>query len=180
MSFYKWRRIFTSLYDKVAPDYTQLGLLIAAYVKKGALIKSYRYSHALITPRFTMWKQIDLYLHLRFLYLLRITAHHNKCVNLYLGNVKIYLIRILCQSTAHRCVKTATIRCVFKIYNVTRFAAAKHIRLKIASYLILAWSTKKRCSSVPPLDSFRNRKSAHIEPLKFPAFLGIGIELGFG
>ena len=30
------------------------GPISSAYVKKGALIKSYRYSHALITPRFTM------------------------------------------------------------------------------------------------------------------------------
>ena len=55
------------------------------------------------------------------------------CVNLYLGNVKIYLIRILCQSTAHRCVKTATIRCVFKIYNVTRF---KILCASISGYII--------------------------------------------
>ena len=34
----------------------------------------------------------------------------------------IYLIRILCQSTAKRCVQTASTRCVFKIYNVTRLA----------------------------------------------------------
>ena len=110
-----------------------------AYVKKGALIKSYRYSHALITPRFTMWKQIDLYLHLRFLYLLRITAHHNKCVNLYLVNVKIYLIRILCQSTAHRCVKTATIRCVFKIYNVTRFTCAMMKKISLITEFTTTW-----------------------------------------
>jgi hypothetical protein len=40
--------------------------------------------------------------------------------NLYLILVKIYLIRILCESTAQRCVKTASTRCVFKIYNLTR------------------------------------------------------------
>ena len=84
-------------------------------LKFGALIKSYRYSHALITPRFTMWKQIDFYLHLRLI--------QSKCVNLYLGNVKIALseIRIL-PSSSLRCVKTARIRCVFKIYHVTRFS----------------------------------------------------------
>ena len=88
-------------------------------LKFGALIKSYRYSHALITPRFTMWKQIDFYLHLRLI--------QSKCVNLYLGNVKIALseIRIL-PSSSLRCVKTARIRCVFKIYHVTRFSITRN------------------------------------------------------
>ena len=43
-------------------------------------------------------------------------------VNLYLVVWQIYLIRFLCQSTAQRCVQTASTRCVFKIYNVTRLA----------------------------------------------------------
>ena len=88
-------------------------------LKKGALIKSYRYSHALITPGFTHTHQTHPHTHLRTSPSSHIPI--NKCVNLYLGNVKIYLIRILCAASSSRCVLTATIRCVFKTSNVTRF-----------------------------------------------------------
>ena len=90
-----------------------------AYVKKGALIKSYRYSHALITPRPLTLKPTHLHTHLSTKHISHIPI--NKCVNLYLGNVKIYLIRIQCRTSSSRCVLTATIRCVFKTSNVTRF-----------------------------------------------------------
>ena len=104
-------------------------------LKFGALIKSYRYSHALITPRFTMWKQIDFYLHLR---LINIQSFY-KCVNLYLGNVKIALseiVRRILPSSSLRCVKTARIRCVFKIYHVTRFTKTQRIILLVGLLLI--------------------------------------------
>ena len=75
----------------------------------------------LILAGFKMWKQSYSYsatdnsLYSRgLLYWIQL--------NLYLVASNIYLIRILCQSTAKRCVQTASTRCVFKIYNVTRLA----------------------------------------------------------
>ena len=79
-------------------------------MKKGAQIKSYLISHALILAGFKMWKLKLCTKSLNLLY-----WHY---VNLFYGIVK---IRFLCQSTAFRCVFTASTRCVFKIYNVTRF-----------------------------------------------------------
>lgn len=85
-------------------------------LKKGPQIKSYLISHPYILAGFKMWKHLNLsYAQVKTLRIL-----YCKCVNLYLVLVKIYLIRILCQSTATRCLKTASTRCVLKIYNVTR------------------------------------------------------------
>jgi len=82
-------------------------------IRKGVGIKSYLISYALIWSGFKMWKQIDLYI---FCVETRIT--YCKCVSLYKVYRSIYLIRILC--VVKRCVKTASTRCVFKIYNLTR------------------------------------------------------------
>ena len=91
-------------------------------MKKGATIKSYLIKMALILAGFKMWKQSKTcptfdYQIQYFKSLLYCTF-----VNLYLVVWQIYLIRFLCQSTAQRCVQTASTRCVFKIYNVTRLA----------------------------------------------------------
>ena len=93
------------------------------FLKKGAQIKSYLISHALMKAGFKMWN-----------YQLKIcTTTYNEgllywhYVNLFYGIVKIYLIRILCQSTAGICVFTASTRCVFKIYNVTRLKCCAQI-----------------------------------------------------
>ena len=87
-------------------------------LKKGAQIKSYLISHALITAGFKMWKQIHLYTH----QVSRPRILYSKCLNLYLLFLKIYLMdyRIKSFIKARRCVETARRRCVFKIYNVTR------------------------------------------------------------
>ena len=88
-------------------------------LKKGAQIKSYLISHALITAGFKIWKEIHLYtdqrLTLRILYC--------KCLNLYLVFVKIYLIRIKCLTGGGvilLCIQTARRRCVLKIYWLSR------------------------------------------------------------
>ena len=90
--------------------------LCNSQLKKGAPIKSYLISHAYITPGARCTKHENLsYGGLKTLGIL-----YCKCVNLYLLNVHLDLIRILCQSRPSRCLKTASARCVFKIYNVTR------------------------------------------------------------
>ena len=86
-------------------------------LKKGAQIKSYLISHALMTAGFKIWKEIHLYtdqrLTLRILYC--------KCLNLYLVFVKIYLIRIKCLGgRCCGCIQTASRRCVLKIYWLSR------------------------------------------------------------
>ena len=78
-------------------------------LRKGALIKSYLISIALITAGFKMFQQIDLYM--------LPTINTQKCVSLYFVYVKISLVH----SSSTRCVLSSSTRCVFKIYNVTRF-----------------------------------------------------------
>lgn len=80
--------------------------------RKGAQIKSYLISIALITAGFKMYQQIDLYM------LPTINkALTMKCVSLYFVYVKISLVH----QASTRCVLSSSTRCVFKIYNVTRF-----------------------------------------------------------
>jgi hypothetical protein len=85
-------------------------------------IKSYLIKMALILAGFKMWKQSKT--NPTFDYQIQYFKSLLYCtfVNLYLVVWQIYLIRFLCQSTAQRCVQTASTRCVFKIYNVTRLA----------------------------------------------------------
>jgi len=78
-------------------------------LRKGAQIKSYLISIALITAGFKMLQQIDLYM--------LPTINTMKCVSLYFVYVKISLVH----SSVTRCVLSSSPRCVFKIYNVTRF-----------------------------------------------------------
>ena len=76
--------------------------------RKGAQIKSYLISIALITAGFKMYQQIDLYM---------LPTINMKCVSLYYFCVKISLVH----QASTRCVLSSSTRCVFKIYNVTRF-----------------------------------------------------------
>jgi hypothetical protein len=99
-------------------------------MKKGVQIKSYLISHGLIRAGFKMWKQIDLYFHHKY----SLGSHilYWKCVNLYLLKVKQNLITILspAQSTL-RCVKTASTRCVFKIYSDRTFRSKVGLKVKL-------------------------------------------------
>lgn len=86
-------------------------------LKKGAQIKSYLISHANITAGFKIWKEIHLYTDQR----LTLNILYCKCLNLYLVFVKIYLIRIKCLGgICCGCIQTASRRCVFKIYSLSR------------------------------------------------------------
>ena len=86
-------------------------------LKKGAQIKSYLTSHALMTAGFKIWKEIHLYTHQR----LTLRILYCKCLNLYLVFVKIYLIRIKCLGGGcSGCIQTASRRCVLKIYWLSR------------------------------------------------------------
>ena len=101
---------------------SHLALQVDRKMKKGATIKSYLIKMALILAGFKMWKQSKT--NPTFDYQIQYFKSLLYCtfVNLYLVVWQIYLIRFLCQSTAQRCVQTASTRCVFKIYNVTRLA----------------------------------------------------------
>jgi hypothetical protein len=89
-----------------------LPILTSKYnsIRKGVQISSYLISIALITAGFK--QQIDLYM------LPTInTTSSPRCVSLSFSYVKISLVH----SSETRCVLSSGARCVFKIYNVTRF-----------------------------------------------------------
>ena len=111
-----WRCVKSIQLKPVFAENDTIVSINLSFLKKGPQIKSYLISHPYILAGFKMWKHLNLsYAQVKTLRIL-----YCKCVNLYLVLVKIYLIRILCQSTATRCLKTASTRCVLKIYNVTR------------------------------------------------------------
>jgi hypothetical protein len=99
-----------------------MALQVDRKMKLYTTIKSYLIKMALILAGFKMWKQSKT--NPTFDYQIQYFKSLLYCtfVNLYLVVWQIYLIRFLCQSTAQRCVQTASTRCVFKIYNVTRLA----------------------------------------------------------
>jgi hypothetical protein len=82
-------------------------------IRKGAIIKSSLNSYAIITNRLQMLQQSDLYILLPIF-----TLTYYKCTNLHNLMVNIHINN---QSAMNRCVKTACMRCIFKIYYVTRF-----------------------------------------------------------
>ena len=80
-----------------------------------------------IISGFNMWKHIALYFYHK--YSLGSQILYCKCVQLYVAFVKIYLITI--QTAAQ-----SSVRCVFKILNITRFFLLLALKWILISFLI--------------------------------------------
>ena len=93
----------------------------------GSILQSYLILCANIISGFNMWKHIALYFYHK--YSLGSQILYCKCVQLYVAFVKIYLITI--QTAAQ-----SSVRCVFKILNITRFFLLLALKWILISFLI--------------------------------------------